>query len=161
MPYEFYITPEEYEEAEKNGICRSTLTTRVRDLGWDKKRAITEQVRKLKDIREWAKIAEQNGIPYNTFKSRVNKLEWSMEKAATHPHMSREEAIKINRRVQHKYPDEIIKLAGENGIEYETFRHRVANRGWNLEKAATTPPMTTRERGLLYKQRLREMGFKV
>ena len=29
-PYDFYITPEEYDIAEKNGICRDTLEYRIR-----------------------------------------------------------------------------------------------------------------------------------
>lgn len=39
-PYEYYITPEEYEMAAENGISRSTLNRRVRDLGWEKEIAI-------------------------------------------------------------------------------------------------------------------------
>ncbi len=39
--YDFYITPEEYEVAEKNGIDKRTLEQRIREYGWDKERAIT------------------------------------------------------------------------------------------------------------------------
>lgn len=161
MEYSYYITPEEYEIAEKNGIQPSTLNARVRAHGWDKKRAITTPVKKMGDHSKWAKVAAQNGISYGTYKSRVNLLGWSQEKAATEPHMSRSESAKAAQKVQYKYPSEIVELAKSNGIIYATFRHRVANMGWSLEKAATTPPMAFRERGLLYKQKLREMGFKV
>ena len=40
-PYDYYITPEEYEIAERNGVCASTLNRRIRDLGWEKDIAIT------------------------------------------------------------------------------------------------------------------------
>ncbi|WP_341272481.1 hypothetical protein [Bacillus thuringiensis] len=35
-PYDYYITPEEYEIAEKNGVCASTLRSRIYDLCWSK-----------------------------------------------------------------------------------------------------------------------------
>jgi len=34
--YDFYITPEEYEEAAKIGITKKTLDKRIRYRGWDK-----------------------------------------------------------------------------------------------------------------------------
>lgn len=39
--YELYITPEEYEKAEKNGIDKNTLYKRIREYGWDKQRALS------------------------------------------------------------------------------------------------------------------------
>jgi len=36
----FYITPEEYQIAEQNGISAATLEARVRSLAWKKERAI-------------------------------------------------------------------------------------------------------------------------
>ena len=59
----FYITPEDYIEAERNGICKDTLETRVRKLGWSVKRAKTEKVRKKHRIsKELLEIAKANGI---------------------------------------------------------------------------------------------------
>jgi hypothetical protein len=43
--YEWYITPEEYEEAEKNGISRDTLEHRVRYLAWNKEDAVNKPLR--------------------------------------------------------------------------------------------------------------------
>ena len=40
--YDYYITPEEYETAERNGISRVLLDKRVRDLLWDKETAINK-----------------------------------------------------------------------------------------------------------------------
>lgn len=64
--YDFYISPNDYQIAEKNGIPTHLVNNRIRDYGWDKQRAITQPVQKT-DLKEWAKIAKQNGIAYNTF----------------------------------------------------------------------------------------------
>jgi hypothetical protein len=43
-PYDYYITPEEYEEAERNGISRKHVNYRIRQFGWGKQKAITTPV---------------------------------------------------------------------------------------------------------------------
>lgn len=43
MEVNYYITPEEYDLAEKNGICKATLESRIKQLGWSKKKAITKR----------------------------------------------------------------------------------------------------------------------
>ena len=83
--HNYYITPEEYEKAEKNGIHKKLLYMRVNFGGMSKRRAMTEPVQKRKDRKYWAKVAESNGIKYRTFIGRVNNLGWSEEKAATKP----------------------------------------------------------------------------
>ena len=93
MEINYYITPAEYELAESMGICKRTLETRVRILGWDKKRATTTPLMTKKDIsenlrkypKEILELAESNGICYNTFYFRVNKLKWDVMRAATTP----------------------------------------------------------------------------
>ena len=45
--YEYYITPEEYEEAERNGVDAFNLERRIRLLGWNKQRAINTPLRKI------------------------------------------------------------------------------------------------------------------
>lgn len=86
--YDFYITDEEYAKALRNGISYDTLNTRVRALGWEKKKAINSPVKKYKKKRNkygvWRNVAINNGIAYTTFVSRVeNGME--IEKAATKP----------------------------------------------------------------------------
>lgn len=95
MSYDFYITPEEYEEAEKNGVNRKTLSHRVRNSGWDKRRAIETPPRQFIDRKYYAALAESNGIKRSTFQNRVNTFGWDMEKAATTPLISKLEQAKM------------------------------------------------------------------
>jgi hypothetical protein len=145
--YDFYITPEEYEIAEQNGISNTTLNQRVRELGWEKERALTEPPRGQfkrydKDLLD---IAKQNGIPYNTFYHRVNRDGFTPEDAATAPLMETSEVVKRARKARRrKYPLKYINLAKENGISYGTFCKRV-RRGWTLEDAATIPLISRKE----------------
>ena len=54
-PYDFYITPEEYDIAESNGICRDTLEYRIRKARflWEREVALTKPPRKASE--EWKK----------------------------------------------------------------------------------------------------------
>jgi len=94
MAYQYYISPDNYQEAEKNGIKKATLEYRVRNLAWDMERAITEPPQKGKttDIK-WRKLAKKNGIPYRAFQKRVNIYGWEQESAATEPLQNRHEII--------------------------------------------------------------------
>lgn len=125
----FYITPEDYMEAEKNGINAKVVYDRVY-LGWNKKRAITEPVQKRRLTQDHFKIASKNGIPENTVKHRVSKLKWDIEKAIT---------VKPIKK-KNKYLD----LARQNGIKESTFWSRV-NQGWTQEKASTTPVLSRKQ----------------
>lgn len=74
-PYEYYITPEEYEMAAENGISRSTLNRRVRDLGWEKEIAIITPV-PMRDKYGWNKVKEialQNGIARHAYCDRIKE----------------------------------------------------------------------------------------
>lgn len=96
MSIDYYITPEEYEVAEKNGISRQTLEHRVRGALWEKDVAITKKP-KYNNRKKWAVIAVENGISYQTFLSRVNDYGMSEEEAATRPLQNRRSAMrKIN-----------------------------------------------------------------
>lgn len=85
------ITPEQYAQAEANGIDHNRLWRRVNESGWDMERAITEPVNKRGKYKrdskygDYAKIAEHNGIPFKTFWARVNTNGWELEKAASVP----------------------------------------------------------------------------
>lgn len=144
-PYEYYITPKEYETALSNGIGKTTLETRVRDLLWDKQRAITEKPADLsKGYAEHKHKAINNGVSGHTFYMRVLRG-WTLEEA-THPkkhagkeflNKQREKAIQKTR----KYPEWVYDNLKEYEIKQPTFWHRVHNLKWDMEEASTTPPL--------------------
>lgn len=147
--YEFYITPEEYAIAEKNGISRQMVNNRVRSLGWDKKRALTQKpnVRKLlnKDLLD---KAAKNGIGRETFRYRINNG-WSLEDAVTVPPMDRKKLMKKLGEKSRKYPKELIATAKANGISIKTFYERIHTYKWDVIKAANTPLIVGKERALI------------
>lgn len=150
-PYDWYITPEEYETAAANGISRSTLEARIRRLGWPKERAITEPPRKLSKItREIVELAQRNGIQRKTFDWRI-RSGWPPERAATEPPLSHAERIKRASDANRKIPADLVELAKRHGVKYVTFYKRVNGLGWDPMTAATTPIMTRSEIGRLVK----------
>ncbi|ARF67236.1 hypothetical protein B7C51_04505 [Paenibacillus larvae subsp. pulvifaciens] len=158
MSHYFYITPEEYKEASKNGVSARLLERRIRYEGWSKDRALTTPPRKHKDRSKWVEIAKQNGISQQLFLNRVNLSSWSEERAATEP-MRTIEQLKRQMREQNsarrKYPVELIKKAENNGISYKTFLFRVSC-GWSWERAATEPLVPNAEKGRRGIRTLRE-----
>ena len=154
-PYDYYIAPEEYEIAAKNGISPARLEVRIRSLGWSKQRAMTEppQKKKPRIPREIIELAERHGIKYNTLRYRVHHLGWDMRRAATQPLQDRRAQAKRAVEACRKYPVELIELAKKNGISDDTFRRRVRESKWDMMRAATTPVMTPREIGLMTKEK--------
>lgn len=75
------LTATDYYNAEQNGICAGTLSSRIY-AGWDKAKACTEPIQS-NERSEWLNIAKQNGIKQATFDKRVYVHHWSFEKAAT------------------------------------------------------------------------------
>ncbi len=146
-PYDYYITDEDYQEAEKRGISRELLRRRIRDLGWSKKRALETHVRKCKKYpKGLADTAKRNGIPLNVLSGRIYRG-WDFERATHEPVNSESERIhkvaNANRK-REKYPQEILEMAQQNGINIKAFRARVRD-GWDLYIAATTPIMSKKE----------------
>lgn len=106
-----YISDEEYELAADFGINRNLLNARIRKLGWDRHKALTEPVKKRASNAKWKEQAEANGICYSTFINRVHVLGWDREVAATKPPMERKEIqVMRSRRWQ-----EIAKQRRETG----------------------------------------------
>lgn len=156
--YQFYITPDEYDKASKNGIRPALLEVRIRTLAWEKDKAINTPPLKFKRIpKEWVEIAKDNGICYSTLKYRTNTLGWDIERAATQPLQDRQAQAKLAYEKSRKYPKEYVDLAKLNNISLRTFHNRMES-GWSLEDAATKPIMTSREIGLLTKEK-REKYF--
>ena len=139
-----YITPEEYDIAESNGIDNIMVNVRVRKLRWTIERAINTPIKRQNprgSMDEYLKIAKSNGIGYRMFFQRVNVLKWDIEKAYTKPPQTKEEKIQQAIKCvqsRRKYPKKYVDMAAKNGIEYTTFRQRILH-GWNMEDAATKP----------------------
>lgn len=125
-----YITPEEYNEAAKNGISSKVLNNRIRHLKWSHEKAISYPVinNRNKEISKWADLAEKNGINRMTFFSRVN-LGWDVQRAAT----------LCKQTPKRKYSNEIHEKIKKNDIPLEVFYRRVNTLGWDIERAATVP----------------------
>lgn len=154
-PYDFYITPDEYEAAEGNDISAALLEVRIRSLGWSKSRAITTKPQVKQVIGDWVEVAEENGICYSTLRYRANRLGWDLERAATQPLQDRRIQADVARDGCRKFPLEILDLMKKNGIPYDTFRGRVNKSKWDMVKAATTPVLTPSEIGLMSKDKRR------
>jgi len=143
--YEYYITPQEYEQAQQNGISPGVLTRRIRGLAWEKARALTTPPRKRRGMKEWVKIAKQNGINPKVFHRRVERG-WDQERAATQPLTDKKALMLQNRKDNRVYPKDVIEIAIGNGISYELFTWRMRD-GWTLEEASTTKKLSRREIG--------------
>lgn len=146
LAFEYYITPEEYAIAEQNGICRSTLEFRIRNLAWGKEEAIKRRPkRQCTERREWQGVAIKNGITRSTFYERV-KRGWDMEVAATTPTLSRSETLKrMNEKQNRKFTDEQLRVARSLGISNKRLYARTVTLGWSKERAVSTPIMSNKE----------------
>ena len=84
----WYITPDDFERAAKNGINKDTLRQRVRTLGWDIERAIKSPLKKVRNIpQELLEEAKRKGITRHLISGRISQG-WSVEKACTTETMS-------------------------------------------------------------------------
>ena len=136
--YDFYITPEEYEIALRNGISNYTLERRIRLYGWSKERALSEPSQKHNNRDKWLKIALKNGIKRSTFLGRINKYGWSEERAAT--------ILVIETSVKNrKYSDELYKTLEKNGISKTLFYDRI-RKGWSKDRASTEKKFTQEDK---------------
>ena len=123
----WYITPEDYETAEKNGIKKDTVIQRVRRFGWDVDTAITKKIKRENLPQEIVDKAKELGISKDLLVKRI-KRGWSMEDACSI------EAKGVGK--PRKHPDWVYEMAEENGIRLATVNHRI-NWGWDLLRACT------------------------
>ncbi|PEP36091.1 hypothetical protein CN575_04490 [Bacillus wiedmannii] len=135
MAFNRWLTDEEYQQAESNGISRRVLYMRIYRYGWELQEALTTQPRTYWHMGEgkhnkWLKLAEENGVNSSTFYSRVNNG-WEPKEAASIP---------TRKQIDRK---ELVKIAKSNGISVSTFRSRLSY-GWESIKAATTKPKIKR-----------------
>lgn len=142
----YYITPEDYERAETNGISAQLLEQRVRVYGWDSVKASTQSIRKQQDRSEWRAVADQNGITPDAFYGRL-KRGWDPELAATRPLVDQAESLRNARELRRKHPQDLADLAVQNGLSKTLFRSRVRIYGWDPLRAATQPRIDPRISG--------------
>ncbi|MGG0209556.1 nucleoside permease [Bacillus mycoides] len=139
MALERWLTDEEYARAAANGVSRERLNSRVYDFDWDLELAISAPIGTVRHEYErkyakWLKVASENDINLSTFYSRLG-LGWEIQEAAIKPVRQKSKAEKT-----------WLNIAKQNGISYQTFMSRIHTRKWDLEKAATTPPINTGRR---------------
>jgi hypothetical protein len=141
-PYDFYVTPEEYEIAEANGISYRMVNHRIRSLGWEKQRALTTPaiIRNRHLNEDFVKMAKANGINREIFAYRVTHG-WSEEDAATKTVANIKEHMSNLGKKTRKSSKELIELAERNCINIHTFYSRIT-RGLTELEAATIPLMS-------------------
>src|SRR5699024_7006490 len=130
--YDYYITPEEYAIAEKNGISYDTLNGGIRVYGWNKQRAITQPVKKQKKTTNhgsYPKQAEENGIPRSTYYSRIRAGMSKREASTKSVRCNRKWAEKMRSKIKRKYPNWVYDNLEKNGINLGTFYYRVNKLG--------------------------------
>jgi hypothetical protein len=105
-PYDYYITPDEYEEALCNGISNDCLTSRIRKLALEKQRVINTPQQKRVNRSNLTAIAKANGISYSSLLARLG-YGWDEHRASTKP-IRDEKGLKDNAirmsQMNHKYP---------------------------------------------------------
>lgn len=143
----YYLTPEHYEIAAKNGVSEQALYRRVYEEHMSIQRAITQPMQKksppLWPI--WKELAEANGVKQPTFTYRVRKLNMTPEEAATMHTPTRQELVqRLKEKKARVLTDEQIATARRNGINYRCFHKRVQE-GMPIEEAMTKPVMTKAE----------------
>lgn len=161
MNFQYYITPEDYIIAEKNGIKAGLLNQRVYVQGMNVEVATTKPVGKRNAYgwSEWKEVALANGIQYRTYLDRIQRKNMTFEQAATQPLLTKGETVKcMNEAKEQVFTPEQIGSAKSNGIPYSILWKRVNDLKWEVEKAITVPVMTNEES--LEKARLAENSFR-
>ena len=147
--YYAFISNEQREQAEKNGIDYVNLLNRVHQLGWDVERAISTPIMKRPTRgeqygQEILDNLEKNNIKYHTFISRI-RLGWDKLEASTTPIMSgKERGARYTRKCEEKgykggLKKEHFEIAKANGISKITVYNRVSGLKWSIERAITEP----------------------
>lgn len=156
MPFRYYITPDEYEIAAKNGIRRQTVNNRVRDLAWSVNEAITKppkRKRKYSEYEALLEIAKSNDISKSTFSKRLDRG-WSPIDAATRKKVDREHGLSIGRRRhrEKKYTENDALEAEKNRIPRRVMAERINKLDWDVHQAKTVPVLDKTERASMGKR---------
>lgn len=132
-----YLTEDDYQEAEKNGIDRMNAYQRFYKYGWSREEVVTKPLKTKVSLKsEWEKVAKEKGISYCTFRNRIQLLGWSIEKASnTMPGSAQRKPTKRSGRLtQSEY-----EIAMKNGINKSTVHSRVYRNKWPVHLAITLP----------------------
>jgi hypothetical protein len=127
-----YLSPEDFEIAQQNGISEERAKARFYRLGWIKQRAITEPVYQPKHM--WAKYKDVSVVSQNAFYQRIQKG-MTPEAAALTPKTPN--GGRMGQKP--KITQELVELAEKNGIKRTTFEYRMYQYRWSPEEAATIP----------------------
>ncbi|ALA13237.1 hypothetical protein TSARBOMBA_205 [Bacillus phage TsarBomba] len=151
MENESYLTPEDFDIAEQNGIARHIAHRRFYEQGYTRKRAVTQPVQKRPNPwAEWKEVALKNGICKGTFKSRIYKGS-TPEQAATEPIKTRAELAELMEKgrvkKRRRISKELHERARKNGIAATTLQYRLlySKHPWSEEDAVTIPPLSPEE----------------
>jgi len=127
-----YLTDQDYEIAEQNGISKSAAYQRFYNYEWSKERAITEKINAKESslYSQYKEKCRQNNVSGDLFRKRLKKG-MSPEEAASKPPEFH--------RPWGRYGDmsENYKIAEKNGINPRTVRTRIYTMKWSVEKAIT------------------------
>ena len=99
-----YLTPADIEQAEKNGISRETLRSRL-NYGWTAQNAVVKPLRRCMSDATYAHykdIAAQNGIYSSLFIARLH-IGWTLEEAAYVPKRRSRKTHMINKMLKGDY----------------------------------------------------------
>ena len=105
----FYITPKDYEAANKIGLSKKDVYRRVYEENWSIERAISTPKMKMKPMTKYTEeekeTIKKNGLTTRIVSQRVCRG-WSIEKAINTPPIQPQQ--KAHGRGRYKYNDEII-----------------------------------------------------
>jgi len=124
IPIKQYLTPEDYEIAESNGISERLVYERFYINDWTAERAITQPVKRKGKLKKLVEEAHSNGIMISRsgMQARMRK-------------MSDYDAVNTPLR---ESSSEYVAIAEENGISRQAYYSR-RKRGWDKELASTWP----------------------
>jgi hypothetical protein len=129
-----YLTDEDYETAERNGIARKAAYHRFYILCWDRLKAITTPVKHHHNL--WDDYKDRSKVAKTTFYERVRKGMTPEEAASLSP-------LPLGNPLRAKGKGKIslvdFKVAEENGISENTLKARVYQYRWPVELAVAVP----------------------
>ena len=121
-----YLTDEDFQTAQQNGISKTTAYQRFYEYGWTREDTVTKPVNShLLVSAEYKKKCAEVGLSYSTFTKRVKRG------------MKPEMALALSSKP--KLSQEHIAIAEENGISLNTLKKRFYNYRWPIERAITEP----------------------
>ncbi len=133
--------------ANRVGINRRTLQTRVEKQGWSLDEAIQKPIKKQVTPLEisingklyigFDAISEVSGVKSSTLRYRVKRQGWTIEKAISTPIKSKGDLPSII--IDETEYTTWVDIAAKTGISESLLRARVHRLGWSIEHAVNAP----------------------